>query len=313
MSDRVVTAFAPATVSNVACGFDVLGFPMEEPGDTVSARLLPAGGGVLIDDIRNDGGRIPRQPEKNTASVAARAMLEALGEKRGVAITITKGLPLSSGLGGSAASAAAAVVAVNALVGGNATVDQLVAAALIGEGLGAGGAHPDNIAPAICGGFVLVRHPHPPDIIRLPVPHGLTCVVIHPDLEIETAKARAMLGTTVPLGDAVKQWANLGALVDALHRSDFDQLSRSLEDSIAEPRRAPLVPGLASIKKAATDAGALGSSLSGSGPSIFALCRDRATAERVAVAMTAAVAAAIGGESQVYVSSISSRGARVIS
>jgi len=310
MSDRAVTAFAPATVSNVACGFDVLGFPMEEPGDTVSARFLPSG--VEIDAVLNDGGRIPRQAEKNTAGVAARALLDALGEPRGVALTITKGLPLSSGLGGSAASAAAAVVAVNALVGGRASLDQLVAAALIGEGLGRGGAHPDNIAPALCGGFVLVRHPNPPDIIRLPVPAGLTCVVVHPDLEIETAKARALLGTTVPLADAVQQWANLGALVDALHRSDFDQLSRSLVDSIAEPRRAPLVPGLASIKKAAMDAGALGSSLSGSGPSIFALCRDRATADRVAPAMAAAVKAAIGGASQVYVSSISSRGAHVI-
>jgi homoserine kinase len=311
MSDRVVTAFSPATVSNVACGFDVLGFPMAQPGDTVVARLIPSG--VEIDDIVNDGGRIPRDPEKNTASVAAKAMLEALGDTRGVALTIKKGLPLSSGLGGSAASAAAAVVAVNALVGGNATTDQLVAAALLGEGLGKGGAHPDNIAPAICGGFVLVRHPHPPDIIRLPVPKGLTCVVIHPDLEVETAKARALLGTTVPLGEAIKQWANLGALVHALHTSDFDLLSRSLEDSIAEPRRAPLVPGLANIKKAAIAAGALGSSLSGSGPSIFALCRDRAIADRVAAAMTAAVAKEIGGESQVYVSSISSRGAHVIS
>jgi len=310
MPDRVVTAFAPATVSNVACGFDVLGFPMEEPGDTVSARLIPSG--VEIDDIIGDGGRIPRQPEKNTASVAAKAMLDALGDTRGVALTIRKGLPLASGLGGSAASAAAAVVAVNALVSGHASTDQLVAAALIGEGLGKGGAHPDNIAPAICGGFVLVRHPHPPDIVRLPVPKGLTCVVIHPNLEIETAKARALLGTTVLLADAVKQWANLGALVDALHRSDFDLLSRSLEDSIAEPRRAPLIPGLANIKKAAKDAGALGSSISGSGPSMFALCRERAIADRVAAAMTAAVAKEIGGESQVYVSSISSRGAHVI-
>ena len=310
MTDRVLTAFSPATVSNVACGFDVLGFPMEAPGDIVSARLIRSG--VEIDDISGDGGRIPREPEKNTAGVAAQAVLQMLGEKRGVALTIRKGLPLSSGLGGSAASAAAAVVAVNALVGGNATIDQLVAAALIGEGLGAGGAHPDNIAPAICGGFVLVRHPNPPDIVRLPVPKGLTCVVIHPDLEVETAKARALLGTTVPLADAIRQWANLGALVDALHRSDFDLLARSLEDSIAEPRRAPLVPGLASIKKAAIDAGALGSSLSGSGPSIFALCRDRATADHVAPAMTAAVKKAIGGESQVYVSSISSRGAHVI-
>ena len=313
MTDRVVTAFAPATVSNVACGFDVLGFPMEEPGDTVSARLLPVGAGVQIDDILNDGGRIPRQPEKNTASVAAQALLDALGEKRGVALTITKGLPLASGLGGSAASAAAAVVAVNALVGGNATVDQLVAAALLGEGLGKGGAHPDNIAPAICGGFVLVRHPHPPDIVRLPVPKGLTVVLVHPDIEIVTAQARALLGTTVLLSDAVQQWANLGALVDGLHRSDFDLISRSLVDSIAEPKRAPLIPGLASIKKAAMDAGALGCSISGSGPSIFALCRDRATADRVAPAMTAAVTAAIGVTSQTYVSSISTRGAHVIS
>src|SRR5205807_6056414 len=140
----------------------------------------------------------------------------------------------------------------------------------------------------ICGGFVLVRHPNPPDIVRLPVPKGLTCVVIHPDLEIETAKARALLGTTVALGDAIKQWANLGALVDALHRSDFDLLSRSLEDSIAEPRRAPLVPGLAAIKQAAVDAGALGCSLSGSGPSLFALCRGREIAHRVGAAMAAA-------------------------
>ena len=148
MSELVVTAFAPATVSNVACGFDVLGFSMEEPGDTVSARLLPSG--VEIDEIVNDSGRLPREAEKNTAGVAARSLLEWLGETRGVGLTIVKGLPLSSGLGGSAASAAAAVVAVNALIDGNATVDQLVAAALDGERLGAGSAHPDNIAPAIC-------------------------------------------------------------------------------------------------------------------------------------------------------------------
>jgi homoserine kinase len=310
MTDRVVTAFAPATVSNVACGFDVLGFPMEEPGDFVTARLIASG--VQIDDIVGDNGRIPREAEKNTAGVAARAMLDAAGDRRGVALTIRKGLPLASGLGGSAASAAAAVVAVNALVGGQASIDTLVRCALEGEGLGKGGAHPDNIAPAICGGFVLVRHPNPPDIVRLPVPAGLTVVVVHPDLEIETAKARALLGTTVPLADAVRQWANLGALVHGLHVSDFALISRSLEDSIAEPRRAPLVPGLAVIKRAAIDAGALGCSLSGSGPSIFALCRDRSVAERVAPAMTAAVLQEIGGECQTYVSSISTRGAHVV-
>jgi homoserine kinase len=310
MSDRLVTAFAPATVSNVACGFDVLGFPMEEPGDYVTARLTASG--VTIDDIIGDEGRLPREAELNTAGVAARALLETVGGKRGVALTIKKGLPLSSGLGGSAASAAAAVVAVNALVGAGASIDTLLRCALVGEGLGTGGAHPDNIAPAICGGFVLVRHPSPPDVVRLPVPNGLTAVVVHPDLEIETARARALLGPTVPLADCVRQWANLGALVHGLHVGDFDLISRSLEDSIAEPRRAPLVPGLAAIKRAAVEAGALGCSLSGSGPSMFALCRDRAIAERVAAAMTAAVAREIGGHSQTYVSSISSRGAHVV-
>ena len=311
MTDRLVTASAPATVSNVACGFDVLGFPMEEPGDFVTARLTSSG--VQIDDIIGDQGRLPREADRNTAGVAARAILEAAGERRGVALTIRKGLPLSSGLGGSAASAAAAVVAVNALIDVHASMDTLVKCALEGEGLGAGGAHPDNIAPAICGGFVLVRHPNPLDIVRLPVPAGLTVVVVHPDLEIETARARALLGTSVPLADAVRQWANLGALVHGLHVSDFALISRSLEDSIAEPRRAPLVPGLAAIKRAAMDAGALGCSLSGSGPSIFALCRDRSVAEHVAPAMTAAVQRAIPGESQTYVSSISRRGAHVVS
>jgi homoserine kinase len=308
---REVTAFAPATVSNVACGFDVLGFALEAPGDEVTARPGPAG--VSIDGIAGDEGRLPREAVRNTAGVAAQTLLAAVGERRGVALTIRKGLPLASGLGGSAASAAAAVVAVDALFELRAPIATLVASALEGERLGAGSAHADNIAPALYGGFVLVRSPSPPDIIRLPVPAGLTAVVVHPDLEIETARARALLGDTVLLADAIRQWANLGALVDALHRGDFAQLARSLEDTIAEPRRAPLVPGLAAIKRAALDRGALGCSLSGSGPSLFALCRSSADAEGVASAMTQAVRAAIGGEPQTYVSSIALQGARVVS
>jgi homoserine kinase len=305
------TAFAPATVSNVACGFDVLGFALDEPGDEVTAALSTAG--VTIAAIEGDGGRLPRDAAKNTAGVAAQALLDRLGEQRGVSLTIRKGLPLSSGLGGSAASAVAAVVATNALFGGKASRDTMLQCALEGERLGAGSSHADNIAPCICGGFVLVRCSNPPDIITLPVPSGLTAVVIHPDLEIETAKARALLGTTVALSDAVQQWANLGAFVHAVHTGDFALLSRSLEDTIAEPRRAPLVPGLALIKRAAAEAGALGSSLSGSGPSIFALCRGDETAARVAAAMTAAVKAHIGGEPQTYISRISGQGARVVS
>ena len=323
MTDRVVTAFAPATVSNVACGFDVLGFALEAPGDEVTARFDPpgmnvanaasAGAVVSITAITGDAGRLPREADRNTASVAARALLAALGERRGIALSIAKGLPLASGLGGSAASAAAAVVAVDALLDAHAPLDLLIACAIEGEGLGARTAHPDNIAPALCGGFVLVRHPDPPDIIRLPVPAGLMAVVVHPDLEIETARARALLGTTVPLADAIRQWANLGALVDGLHRADFALISRALEDTIAEPRRASLVPGLAAIKQAAVDAGALGCSLSGSGPSLFALCRGADAARRVADAMTRAVKAHIGGEPQTYVSAIAPQGARVVS
>src|SRR5262245_9996071 len=305
------TAFAPATVSNVACGFDVLGFALETPGDEVTATLTPSG--VRIDSIDGDGGRLPRDAAKNTAGVAALALLTKLGERRGVTLAIRKGLPLSSGLGGSAASAAAAVVAVDAVLGANLPIEILIACALEGERLGAGSAHADNIAPCLCGGFVLVRRPNPPDIIRLPVPRDLIAVVVHPDIEIETAGARALLGTTVPLAAAVRQWANLGAFVDGLHRSDFSQISRSLEDAIAEPRRAPLVPGLAAIKRAARDAGALGCSLSGSGPSLFALCAGRDVGDRVARAMTAAVTNHVGGTARTYVSAIAPRGAHVLS
>ena len=305
------SAFAPATVSNVSCGFDVLGFALETPGDEVTARLAPSG--VRIEDITGDGGRLSRVASKNTAGVAALALLAKLGERRGVTLCIRKGLPLSSGLGGSAASAAAAVVAVDAVLGAGTPIDTLMMCALEGERLGAGSAHADNVAPCLCGGFVLVRHPDPPDVIRLPVPAGLTAVVVHPDLEVETAGARAMLGTTVSLADAVQQWANLGALVHGLHRGDFALIGRALEDTIAEPRRAPLVPGLAMIKRAAIDAGALGCGLSGSGPSLFALCAGRDVAARVVEAMTASVRTHIGGDPRSYVSAIASRGAHVLS
>ena len=303
------TAFAPATVSNVACGFDVLGFALEAPGDEVTARFAPSG--VSIDDIIGDDGRLPRDAARNTAGVAAQTLLARLGARRGVALTIAKGLPLSSGLGGSAASAVGAVVAVDALLGARTPLGVLMACAFEGERVGAGSAHGDNIGPAVYGGLVLVRVPNPPEVIRLPVPQGLTAVVVHPDLEIETSRARALLGDTVPLADAVQQWANLGAFVDALHRGDFAQLARSLQDTIAEPRRASLVPGLAAIKRAAADAGALGCSLSGSGPSLFALCENNAIALGVADAMTRAVRQQIGGEPETYVSAISPHGARI--
>ena len=308
-----VTAFAPASVSNVGCGFDVLGFAIEKPGDEVSARLTPeTDGSVRIDDISGDGGRLPRDAGRNTAGVAAQALLRMVGDRRSVALTIHKGLPFASGLGGSAASAAAAVVAVDALLGSRASMDTLVACALEGERIGAGSAHPDNVVPAICGGFVLVREVDPLDVVRLPVPSGLTAVVVHPHLEIETNRARALIGDSVPLADAIRQWANLGALVAGLHRADFGLIARSLQDAIAEPRRASLIPGLDAIKQAAMNAGALGSSLSGSGPSVFALCATPAVARPVARAMAAAVRSAIGADPHAYISPIAPIGARVV-
>jgi homoserine kinase len=256
---------------------------------------------------------LPRDATKNTAGIAAQCLLTTLGERRGVALTIRKGLPLSSGLGGSAASAVAAVVAVDGLLAAKASRDTLLTCAFEGERIGAGSTHGDNIAPCLYGGFVLVRNANPPDIVRLPVPDGLVAVVVHPDLEIETAHARALLGNTVSLTDAIQQWANLGAFVDALHRADFALLARSLEDRVAEPKRAPLVPGFTAIKAAAISAGALGCSLSGSGPSMFALCRGDDQARRVAVAMTEAVTQAIGRPPETYVSPIVSEGAHVVS
>jgi homoserine kinase len=312
VTERAVTAFAPATVSNVACGFDVLGFALDRPGDEVTARVVSRSG-VTITAIEGDDGRLPRDASRNTAGIAAQALLSRLGERRGIQLVIRKGLPLSSGLGGSAASAVAAVVAVDALLESRSSLETLLACSFEGERHGEGSAHADNVAPCLYGGFVLVRDPERIDIVRLPVPSGLTAVVIHPDLEIRTSHARELLGDTVALGDAVRQSANLGAFVDALHRGDFALLARSLEDRIAEPRRAALVPGFAAIKRAALDAGALGSSFSGSGPSMFALCENRIVAERVGAAMSASVREHVGGDSQLYVSAIVPHGARVVS
>jgi homoserine kinase len=308
----MIAAFAPATVSNVAAGFDVLGFALDEPGDVVAAALRDEPG-VAIVDITGDAGRLTRDAAKNTAGAAVQALLALLGTSRGIALTIHKGLPLASGVGSSGASAVAAVVAVNELLGRPASLDLVFQAAMAGERAGCGAAHPDNVAPALFGGFVLARSADPPDIVRLPVPAGLSCAVLHPHLEIQTGASRALLGDTLPLQTAVRQWANLGALVSALHTGDLELLSRALVDHVAEPKRAVLVPGFAQVKAAAVAAGALGCSLSGSGPSTFALARSLAEARTVGAAMAAAYAAAGGGvAADLWVSAVGTTGARVL-
>jgi homoserine kinase len=307
----MIAAFAPATVSNVAAGFDVLGFALDEPGDVVVARLSDTPG-VVIGEVTGDGGRLARDPGRNTAGAAAQALLAALGTRQGIVLDVHKGLPLASGVGSSGASAVAAVVAVNELLGRPAPLELVCQAAMQGELAGCGAIHPDNVAPALYGGFVLARSVDPPDIVRLPVPRGLSCAVLHPHQEVQTGAARALLGDSVPLAAAVRQWANLGALVSALHTGDLALLSRSLVDHVAEPRRAALVPGFAEVKAAAIAAGALGCSLSGSGPSIFALASSLDAAHLVGQAMVAAHARASAIATDLWVSAVGTTGARIV-
>jgi homoserine kinase len=308
----MIAAYAPASVSNVACGFDVLGFALEEPGDVVVAA--PAEGpGVASLAVRGDDGRLPTDPSRNTAGAAVMALLDRLETTRGVALTVHKGLPLASGVGSSAASAVAAVVATNELLGRPASLDLLLECAMAGEQAACGAAHPDNVAPALYGGFVLARASTPPDIVRLPVPSQLSCVVLHPCMEVETGAARALLGETVALQSAVKQWGNLGALVAGLFLGDLALVSRSLVDHIAEPTRAGLVPGFRAVQQAAMAHGALGCSLSGSGPSIFALCASSERARQVGESMRVAFDAEAGGmAADLWVSEVGRQGARII-
>ena len=307
----MIAAYAPATVSNVACGFDVLGFALDEPGDVVVAGPSDRPG-VVISSIDGDGGHLSTDPSRNTAGAAALALLERLETTRGVTLSLHKGLPLESGVGSSGASAVAAVVAVNELLGRPASLDVLFACAMAGEQAGCGASHPDNVAPALYGGFVLARTAHPPDIVHLPVPDGLACAVLHPHLHIQTGAARALLGNTVPLRDAVRQWGNLGAFVASLFLNDKALMSRSVEDVVAEPKRAALVPGFFAIKSAALAAGAIGCSLSGSGPSIFALANSVDDARVIGAAMQRAFDEASPVGADLWVSPVGRHGARLV-
>jgi homoserine kinase len=290
----------------------VLGFALDEPGDVVVAAQQDESG-VSIAAIHGDNGRLSTDPRQNTASAAVMELIRRLETTRGIALTIHKGLPLASGIGSSGASAVAAVVAANELLGRPASLDVLLECAMAGEQAGCGSIHPDNVTPSLYGGFILARSAQPPDIVHLPVPDGLACAVLHPHVEIETGAARKLLGDQVSLKDATRQWANLGALVAALYTSDLALLSRSLVDTIAEPKRASLVPGLAEIKKAAAGAGALGCSLSGSGPSVFALAESIEVARVAGEAMKQAFEKASDVGSDLWVCPVGRSGARVVS
>ncbi len=306
-----VTAFAPGGVGNIGPGLDILGLALSGPGDMVRAEWTEVPGIQILDPGHRD---LPHDPARHTAGLAARAVIERAGPshcgERGIALTVTKGLPLSGGQGGSAASAVAGAVAVNALLGRPLDSSALIASALAAEE-SVSGRHADNIAPALLGGIVLIRSLDPLDLIELPVPDELLVVVARPDQQLRTADARFVLPAEISRGAAVYQAAQVGAMVAALASGDYALLGRAIDDRIAEPVRTPLLPGFREAKLAALEAGALGSSISGSGPTAFALVRGHAAGERVAAAMAAAYGAC-GQRSQVRVAEIDRMGARIM-
>lgn len=313
---KSVRVFAPATIANVGSAFDVLGFALESPGDTVQACLAGAPG-VRITDVSGDQGQLPRDAERNTAGVSVTALLKHLSDaghsvpSRGVELTIEKGLPIGSGLGSSSASTVAAVVAANEILGRPLSRRDLLPFAMEGERVACGAAHADNVAPALLGGFVLIRSYEPLDVIELPAPAGAWVSVASPSLELKTHDARRVLKRSVSLEAAVAQWGNVAALVAGIFQGDVALMGRALEDKIIEPERAQLIPGFFEVKAAALAAGAFGCSISGSGPSIFALSGSLEAAKAVGTAMRQEFARLSLG-SVVHLSRVNPHGAAVL-
>lgn len=303
-----IEIFCPGSVANISCGFDVLGFCLDPIGDImrVTKTVTP---GITIGTIT--GQDLPKDPQKNVASVAAIALLNAHPSKYGFRIDIEKKIKPGSGIGSSAASAAGAVFAINELMGRPYSRNELVQFAMAGEALASGAAHADNLAPVLLGGFTLVRSNASLDIIKLPSPPELVTTVIHPKIELKTIHSRAILKKTIPLDKAVQQWGNLGAFVSALYTNDYALLSRSLKDKVIEPYRAMLIPKFKEVKAAAIKAGALGSGISGSGPSIYALSRGIKIAEEVGVAMKTQFEE-LELEYEVHISKINNEGIKIL-
>ena len=277
---RRAVAFAPASTSNLAVGFDLLGHPVGPAGDRVTAtrRERP---GVVMGPVTGCAGPLPTDPAANTAGAAVQRLLAEHAPELGVELAIEKGIPLGSGMGGSAASAVAAVVAANALLPRPLPTAALFPCALVGEMVASGAAHGDNAAPSLFGGLVLVRSVDPPDVVSLPAPPALRCVLVLPRLRLDTRDARAVLPASVPLGDLVHQCANLAGVIAGCFSGDLALIGRSLRDVVVEPHRARLIPGFAAVQAAAMEAGALGCSISGGGPSLFAWCDGDGVAHRV--------------------------------
>ena len=306
-----VRAFAPASASNLGCGFDIFGLALEGMGDEVVVRAA-AGTGIVSLSMTGDDGRVPTDPARNAAALAVQGVINRLGSTAGIAIEVGKGIPLASGLGGSAASAVAGAVAADALLGGNLDRIALLECAMIGERKGSGANHADNAAPSLIGGFVLVLPGRPPEMVQLPTPEDMIVAVAHPAMEVETLRARTMLGDTIPLDAGIRQWGNTAGMVAGLFRGDWDLIARCMCDAVAEPVRATLVPGFGHVRASALEAGAVAAGLSGSGPTVFALCRGRHIAEQAADAMAAAFREEAGLDTNTLISPVNGRGARIL-
>ena len=307
---KKVTAFAPATVANVSCGFDILGFAVDGLGDKVTVGLSE-NPGLRVIRIEGDQGRLPYELEKNTCTVAIRAMLSQLDFKGGLEVELVKGLPLGSGMGSSAASAVAALVAANHLLGNPFSKLELLPFAMEAEAIACGAGHADNVAPALLGGFVLIRGYDPLDVIRLNVPSGLYCTLLHPHLELNTADSRSVLKKNVSLKDAIIQSGNIAGVVAGLFQEDMDLISRSLNDVIAEPSRSVLIPGFDEVKKGIKEVGALGCGISGSGPTLFILSPNESIAWE-ASRVGQKIFDQIGLPVDLYVPAINTKGAYVL-
>jgi len=280
-----VTVFAPATVTNVSCGFDIMGFALFQPGDEVRLTITDRQG-VTITSIEGGNGKIPLVAEQNTAGKALLSMLQALDLPFGVEVEIFKKMAIGTGLGSSAASAVAAVWALNQFLEEPLNKEELLPFAMEGEKLTSGQqAHADNVAACLFGGFVVIRSLQPLEVIALDYPSELHCAIVHPQLELKTSDMRRILRQQIQLKDAIEQWGNIAGLVIGLQKGDFELISRSLKAVIVEPVRGKVIPGYQQARQAALEAGALGSGISGSGPSLFALTTSAEAAQKCAQAM----------------------------
>ena len=308
MKKSEIKLFSPATVANVACGFDVLGLCLDTIGDEMVVRKVDKKG-VRITKI--EGFKLPFETELNVAGVSALAMYQELQPDCGFEIEIKKNIKPGSGIGSSSASAVGSVYGINALLGSPLNKTQLTQFAIKGEALASGSEHADNIAPALFGGFTLVKSVNPLEILQIPSPDNLYVTIIHPQIEIKTAISRAILPKNVPLEDAINQWANVGSFIHSLHTSDYPLMQRSLHDVIIEPHRSKLIPHYNEVKQQTLNAGALGTNISGSGPSIFSLCKGIENANKVRGVMTN-IYSNTGIEFDVHVSKINTQGVKVI-